>query len=184
MNLKIKIYWKKLSFKERQNIFIQNSFSSHEVLVESTKYDQCDVLKNKIDDLQNILDEFTKGINNLNLLLGNRKASHNKDDLGYKPKFRNIRHAHQTSKLKTLKCNYCNENGVIFLYSILLRKTMKVDMNILLHIFIKNIMNGKMRDMSTSSYFCNYDTHEKSSENIYQTNIRGSKIIWVPKVKT
>lgn len=56
------------SLRERQYNLIQNSSSSYKALDESIKYDQCDILKNKIDDFQNTLDKFTKGTNNLNLL--------------------------------------------------------------------------------------------------------------------
>lgn len=39
------------SIKERHNVLIQNYSSSYKVLAESTKCDQCDVLKSKNDDL-------------------------------------------------------------------------------------------------------------------------------------
>lgn len=58
------------SVRERQDNLIKNSFS-HKALNESIKFDQCKFLKNKIYDLKNILDKFTKGENNLNVLLGN-----------------------------------------------------------------------------------------------------------------
>lgn len=46
------------SLKERHNIVVQSHFSSHEVLVELTMCDKCDILKNIVDNLQNTLDEF------------------------------------------------------------------------------------------------------------------------------
>lgn len=83
------------SLKERQDNLIQNFSSSDKFLDESIKCDQCDILKNKFDYLQNTLDKFTKVRDNLNILLGNQRVSYNKVDLGYKPKntiksFRNI----------------------------------------------------------------------------------------------
>lgn len=57
------------SFRERHYDLIQNSSSYHKALEESIKCDQYENLKNKIDDIQNTLDKFTKGINNLNRLL-------------------------------------------------------------------------------------------------------------------
>lgn len=67
--------------KERKDYLIQNSSSSDEVLDEFIKCHQCDILKNKIDDLKSKLDKFTKGIDTLNRLLSNQRASYNKVDL-------------------------------------------------------------------------------------------------------
>lgn len=55
------------SLKERQYDLIQNFFSYYKVLGESIECDQCNILKNKIDDIKNTLDKFIKWINNLNL---------------------------------------------------------------------------------------------------------------------
>lgn len=49
------------SLRERKYDLIQNYSSSHKALNKSVKCDQCDILKNKMDDLQNTLDKFTKG---------------------------------------------------------------------------------------------------------------------------
>lgn len=38
--------------KEKQDDMIQNSSSSHKVLYETIKCDQCDILKSKVDDLE------------------------------------------------------------------------------------------------------------------------------------
>lgn len=70
-------------------MLIQNSSlppPSHEDLVEPIKYEQYNILKNKIDVLHHTLDKFTKDINNLNLLLCNQRGSCNKVGLGYEPK--------------------------------------------------------------------------------------------------
>lgn len=40
-----------------------------------------------------------------------------------------------------------------------------------------------MRNLDASSYFCNYDPNEKFRENVYYTNIGGSKMIWLTKIK-
>ena len=64
---------------------VQSSSPSNEELYEVVKCDNCDILKNKISDLKKILDKFTKGKNNLNILLSNQKVSYNKDGLGYEP---------------------------------------------------------------------------------------------------
>lgn len=66
------------SLYEIQIIFIQISSSSHEVLDELIMCNQCDVLKNKIDDLENTLNKFTKWREKLNLLLGNQRGLYNK----------------------------------------------------------------------------------------------------------
>lgn len=39
-----------------------------------------------------------------------------------------------------------------------------------------------MRKIPTT-YFCTYDPYKKYCGNTCQTNIKGSKMIWVPKVK-
>lgn len=39
-----------------------------------------------------------------------------------------------------------------------------------------------MKSISTT-YLCNYDSREKPNGNTYQTNIKGPKMILVPKVK-
>lgn len=98
------------NLKERQYDLIQNFSSSHEVLDESIKCDLCDILKNKIDDLQKTPDKFSKGRDNLNLLLGNQKESYKKVGLGYEPKNNSkslikICNAQSTSKCKILKCS-------------------------------------------------------------------------------
>lgn len=62
-------------------------------------------------DLQNTFERFTKGGDNLNILLGNQRTSYNKTDLGYKlainvNKLDQIFHDHENCKCKTLKSNY------------------------------------------------------------------------------
>lgn len=65
--------------------------------------------------------KFIKGRYNLNLLLGNQRASYNKSGLGYEPKniiesFSITCHAYKTSKYKILKYNYCNKNDHVTLF--------------------------------------------------------------------
>lgn len=108
------------SLRERQYDLIQISSSSYKILDESIKYDQCESLKNKIVDIQNTLNKFTKGKDNLNLLLGNQMASYDKAGICYEPKkninsFRNVFNSQQKSKCKILKCNYCNKDSHIVL---------------------------------------------------------------------
>lgn len=115
------------NLRERQDNLIRNFSSFHKVLDESIKCDQCENFKNKIDDLQNILDKFTKGRDNLNLMLGNQIASYNRIDIGYEPKnnskhFINICNHQQTFKCKTLKCNYCNKDGHIVMFYFINKK--------------------------------------------------------------
>lgn len=72
------------SLKEKQNILMQNSSlrsPSQEIMVETTKCEQCSTLKTKIDSFHNTFDKFTIGRDNLNLLLDNQRASYNKVDL-------------------------------------------------------------------------------------------------------
>lgn len=71
--------------------------------------------------MKNTLEIFTKGRYNLNLLLGNQRASYNKVDLGYEPtnnvkNFDKICYDHKTPKCKTLKCKYCNKNVHMILF--------------------------------------------------------------------
>lgn len=52
----------------------------------TNKFDQCNILKSKVDDLQYTLHKFTKERDNWNCLLGNQRTFYNKSGLGYKPK--------------------------------------------------------------------------------------------------
>lgn len=70
----------------------------------------------------------------------------------------------------------------MLLFSVLLRKALKLNMVILLYIFRKR-HECKMKSMSTS-YFCKYYCHEKSNGNTCKTNIKGPKMIWVPNVRS
>lgn len=75
---------------------------------------ECDILKNKIDALQNLLGKFTNGRDKFNISLGNQKVSYNKVDLVYEPKNNskriiNIFNSQSTFKCKILKCNYYNK---------------------------------------------------------------------------
>lgn len=72
------------SLIERKDDLIKK-ISTHKIFDESIKCDQCDNFKKKIDDLQNILDKFTKGRNNLNLLLLNQKVAYKNVGIGYEP---------------------------------------------------------------------------------------------------
>lgn len=130
-------------------------------------------MKNKIDDLQDTLDKFTKGRDNLNLLLGNQRVSYNKVCLGYKlkdnsKKFSNICNAQQTSKCETLKFNYGNKDDHVAMFC-----------------FIK--MSHESKERHPHSYF--YKEHfeikkiKMFAHNIYFINIKGLKKIWVPKVE-
>lgn len=47
------------SLRERKYDLIQKSSVSNKNLDESIECEKCDILKNKIDDLQNTLDQFT-----------------------------------------------------------------------------------------------------------------------------
>lgn len=144
----------------KQDDLIKKSSSSHKVSYESIKCDQYNILKNKINDLQNILDKFTKGRSNLNLLLGNQKASYNKDGIGYETKnnsesFINI--CKSTSHCKALKCNYCNKGGHIVMFY-----------------FIKKRHESK--EGYPLSYFykeyCKYKNRKMYAHNMYSTNIK------------
>lgn len=68
--------------------------------------------------MQNKIERFIKGKDNLNLLLENYRATYKKDNLSYKSynnvkKFDKIFHAQQTPKCKTFKGQYLNKNGHI-----------------------------------------------------------------------
>lgn len=81
---------------------------------EPDKCDNYDNLKTKIYDLQKTLVKFTKGRDNLNVLLGNQIVSYNNAGLGYEPKknsrnLENICKVKTISHCKTLKCNYYNK---------------------------------------------------------------------------
>lgn len=49
------------------------------------KCNQCDILISENKDLQITFDKFTKGINNLNILLRNKRETYNKTGLRYEP---------------------------------------------------------------------------------------------------
>lgn len=158
------------SLKRRQYNIIESSYSSYNILDESIKWYQCDILKNKIDDIQNTLDKFTKWTNNLNLLLGSQMTSYNKASWLW-PKnnskiFSNICNAQPTSTCKTIKRNYCNKDNHIVMFS-----------------FIKNSHESK--EEHPHSYFykehCERKNRNILSHNIYSTNTKWPKKIWVPK---
>lgn len=99
------------TFKERQSVSTQVFSLSHEY----DKWNQCDDLKNTNKDLENTLDLFTKGINNSNILLGNKIASYNMTDLGYEvvndcKKIDKMCQNHKTPYCKKFQCNYFNKN--------------------------------------------------------------------------
>lgn len=116
------------SLREKQSMLIQNSFypyspssPSHENLVKPIKCEQSNILKNKIEYRPNSLDKFTKGIDNLTLILGNQRESYNKAGLGYEPKnnakgFIKICHTNRTSKRNILKYNYYNKNDHVAIF--------------------------------------------------------------------
>lgn len=49
------------------------------------KHETYNSLRNEIEDLHEILNNFTKGKDNLNMILYNQRTLHNKADLGYQP---------------------------------------------------------------------------------------------------
>lgn len=59
------------------------------MLVEFENFNQYNILKNENKYLQNMLERFTKGRENLNLLLGNKKTSYNKVCISYEAKNNN-----------------------------------------------------------------------------------------------
>lgn len=80
------------------------------------KCDDCNILKNKIEDLQNTLGKFTMGRENLNIILGNQKGTYNKAGLVYHPKnheklFRKFFRPNKTSSSPFVKCFYYGREG-------------------------------------------------------------------------
>lgn len=99
------------TLKERKSISAQVYFPSHEILVETDKCNQCDILKNENKYFQNTLKIFTKKRDNLNLFLRNQIDLNNSADLGYDyannvKKSDKTYHDHKSPKYKTLKYNY------------------------------------------------------------------------------
>lgn len=86
------------NLRERQRVLSQVSSSYHKVLDESDKCSQCDICKIKTKICIVHSKDLTKGKENLNLLLENKKASYNEADQSYEPddnvkKFDKIFHA-------------------------------------------------------------------------------------------
>lgn len=142
-------------------------------------------VKNEICNLQNILVKLTKGRDNLNLLLGNQRAYYNKVGIDYKSNnnsknFINICNSKTTSHCKTLKWNYCNKESHVVMFWFI-KKIQERKEGYSLSYFYKKHCEPKMKNVYALSNTSNIKSNDK---NVYETNNRWPKMIWVPKFKT
>lgn len=119
-------------------------------------------MENKIKDLHNTLDKFTKGRDNLNLILGSQMVSYNKFGLIYEPtinakSFSKICHANSTTKCNMVRCKYCNKNDHVTLFCFVRKSHESKNVCLLFHSF-KEYHKNKMINMSSSYYFNDYDS--------------------------
>jgi hypothetical protein len=117
-------------------------------------------LKNKVEDLNNVLAKFTMGRDKLDIILGNQKGSYNKAGLGYQPKrhtlpFKRNFSPNKTSSSPFVKCFYCNKNG---------------HTSSICNLRKNQYMNNRWEGISNGTF--------------PKTNTKGPKMIWVPKIKT
>lgn len=160
---KIDILTKEIEILKEKPVFVSevSSCTSCENKKENTfKCDDCNILKIKIEDLQNTLAKFTKGRENLNIILGNQKGTYNKAALGYRPKnhaklFRKFFRPNKTSSSPFVKCFYCGREG---------------HTSSICNLRKNNDMNDKWKWTSKGT--------------LPNSNSQGSKMIWVPKAKT
>lgn len=92
--------------REKEENVNQNPSTSNN---EPDMCDSCNNLKNEVCVLQKELVKFTQGIDNLEVLLVNQRASYNKARLGYEPKnnnnnFQNKCKIKNTPLYKKIKC--------------------------------------------------------------------------------
>lgn len=111
-------------------------------------------LKAKIDDLNKVVYNFTKGKENFEMMLGSQKCAFSKSGIGYntsvKQKFLRNFFVKSSSNLN-LTCTYCNQDGHTKSYC---------------HVK-KNAYFGKAIWIP----------------KVLKTNIKGPKVMWVPKRK-
>ena len=116
-------------------------------------------LKNNVDDLTKTLENFVKGRNNLNMLLGNQRCVFDKAGIGYDliKKQKNLNIIFEKAPLMThphITCHYCRKKGHYISYC-----PFKKNMNMR----IKKIWIIKGSN---------------------KTNQEGPKKLWVPKTNT
>ena len=104
------------SLKEKQSFLSEVSTPSTCENKNIIKCDECNVLKDKIEDLNNILAKFTMGRDKLDIILKNQKGTFNKAGLGYHPKnheksFTKFFRPNKTSSTPFVKCFYCGKEG-------------------------------------------------------------------------
>lgn len=169
------------SLKEKQNE-LQKSFTStiseikNDVIEskkdtnfvkknDSSECQECPILKSKNDDLLNTLSKFTKGRDNLNILLGNQTGTFGKAGLGYEPTLNEKSFTFPTRNKSTtspfIKCFHCGRLGHT-------GSTCKIRNN--------TSFDGKKVWIPKGSI-------PPTQRSISPTNFSGPKKIWVPKVK-
>ncbi|XP_045810784.1 uncharacterized protein LOC123905202 [Trifolium pratense] len=158
---KINVLTKEIEdLKEKQvSLSEVSTYTPCENKKENIECNECIILKDKVEDLNNVLAKFTMGRDKLNIILGNQKASYNKAGLGYQPKrhtlhFKRNFSPNMTSSRPFVKCFYCNKNGHTS-YICNLRKN--------------QYLNNRWEGMSNGT--------------LPKTNSQGPKMIWVPKAK-
>lgn len=107
-------YQNRVKVLESENNRLRNQ--TNMIIKQALKTNSCEMcgpLRNEIESFHETLIKFTKGKDNLNMILSNQRASYNKTDLGYQPNkiFISIFHAKKKTNHYFYKCNYYHKFG-------------------------------------------------------------------------
>jgi hypothetical protein len=115
---KIEVLNKEIDILKEKQVFVSkvSTYTPCENKKENIECNECNILKDKVEDLNNVLAKFTMGRDKLDIILGNQKGSYNKAGLGYQPKrdslpFKRNFSPNKTSSRPFVKCFYCNKSG-------------------------------------------------------------------------
>ncbi|CAJ2652972.1 unnamed protein product [Trifolium pratense] len=158
---KIEVLNKEIDILKEKQVFVSNvsTYTPCENNKENIECNECNILKDKVEDLNNVLAKFTMGRDKLDIILGNQKASYNKVGLGYQPKrhtlpFKRNFSSNKTSSRPFVKCFYCNKNG---------------HTSSICNLRKNQYLNNRWEGISNGA--------------LPKANSKGPKMIWVPKAK-
>jgi hypothetical protein len=159
---KIEVLNKEIDILKEKQVFVSkvSTYTPCENKKENIECNECNILKDKVEDLNNVLAKFTMGRDKLDIILGNQKGSYNKAGLGYQPKrdslpFKRNFSPNKTSSRPFVKCFYCNKSG-----------------------HTSSICNLR------KNQYLNNRWEGISNGTLPKANSQGPKMIWVPKAKT
>lgn len=117
-------YQNRVKALESENNKLRNQ--TNMIIKQALKTNSCETcgpLKNEFESFHETLIKFTKGKDNLNMILSNQRASYNKTDLGYQPNkiFISIFHSKKKTNHYFYKCNYYHKFGHLEPFFLLLK---------------------------------------------------------------